>query len=411
MNTRKSSLIFYLASAILCFAFTACSDDDDDDGRDHAFSARKEIWGDIMRGDDHSLAAFPDTYAYYWEYTFDVQKNPNIGLRIEGCYPKARFFNFNCYDEELQYSECEHYSIMDVDIKPDAGFVNPFVTETDLTHQEYTVYVLPEGKSVPEAKNVINFKPNSAKAGIFLRYYIPQGEPFPFAGQALPNIVAFDLTTGDEVKLPAREYSAIRGEMTIPGGAFPDAPNMVFMRAPFSMFYPNGPAEYLFNRNRLKADEIMYFNFKTVSYPQNVGEYRTSDVRYWSIGVGNEDTYTYASICDCDTKIDADGFAHYVIADANSPKIAEIRTACTQREYNLIEWNRAEWKEGVMILYRHMVFDEDAPFSMRKLKAFDPANPTGMPELAHTVLGAYGPFGKKLSETAFLTNGAPVIRQ
>lgn len=52
------------------------------------------------------------------------------------------------------------------------------------------------------------------------------------------------------------------------------------MRAPWSVFYPNSPAEYLFTRIKLNADTVALFSFIPPVAPTGVSEYATADVRY-----------------------------------------------------------------------------------------------------------------------------------
>lgn len=406
--------ISFLALAVCAMlGFTSCEKNDAPEQVEG-----KNLWGDVLRGDDMQLQFYPDHFAFYWEYTFDAVANPEIGLIIEGEFPNARFLSYNVYDDDEQTSFCtQNYSLMDVEIEPDNGYINTFREETSATHQKYTVYVLPT--DAPESivagkENICWFDADVEKVCTMLRYYIPVGGVN--AGVDMPSIKAIDLTTGNEVNAPERVLSGIRGEMELPSAAFTPSPTALFFRAPFSYAYPNGPSEYCYSRNVLETDEVIVFNFKAPSYPSRVSEFETADMRYWSVCVGNEETYTPLAISDYQTKIDANGFANYILADKNSADYAEVKRIAEEKGYNILEWDGEAWRKGVMILYRNMVFDEDYAHSMRLL------DPVGGPDvdvmsnpakyIAVLGLGEWGATGAKISTTQFIAAGGNIpLRQ
>lgn len=416
---KFSKLTAFVLCSMLSFSFSSCSDDDDDNNNNKIIG-NSELWGDVLRGDNMTLQFYPDHFAYYWEYTFDAEANPNLGLIIEGEYPDARFLSYNVYDDDAQTSYCKQsYSLMDVDITPDNGYTNPFCEETTAKNQKYTVYILPTDApaSITAGKsNICWFDADVKKACTILRYYIPEGNML--GGVAMPTIKGIDLTTGKEVKAPKRELSGLRGEMELPSAAFTSAANLLFFRAPFSYAYPNGPAEYCYSRNVLEEDEVMVFNFKAPSYPKTVSEYTTSDMRYWSVCVGNSDTYTPLAISDYQTKIDANGFANYILADKNSADYAKVKALAEANDYNILEWDGAAWNKGVMILYRNMVFADDYTHSLRKLLPVGPdvdqmdivTNPQKY--ICAYGLGQWGAIGRKITTAQFIeANGIITLRQ
>ena len=81
---------------ISTFALNVISCDDDENNPTPP-SGNNEIWGTTY---SHvNLGAYPDIYSKYWVYAYDITKNPNIGLRISGVYPQARFFSFSIYND------------------------------------------------------------------------------------------------------------------------------------------------------------------------------------------------------------------------------------------------------------------------------------------------------------------------
>lgn len=438
MNYFKKLNLFLLAA--LSFGMVACSDDDDNTPENGGttepeFSVGgEEAWGKVMRGDDLTIGAFPDMFVCYWEYTFDASENPNIGLRIEGEYPDARFFNFNVYDDIKQYNPLGEEGIVtsleDIDVKPNAGSINPFRSNGE-KGQRFTVYFLPQSANASQyaGKNVCwfgNYSKDEMGAetwkniSVFLRYYIPS--VIPFAGVELPTITAFDINTGKDVKLPKREVSTLHS-VTIPGGAFVSNDNMTFMRAPFALMFPNGPAEYLFNRNNLEPGKLLFFNVKVPSYPKTVADYTNgnADMRYWSMCLGAETTYSYFSIYDSQTIIDQDGFAWYVVADPSEENADQVKALCEERGYNFMPWDRAKVAkdaidkgiqnvsgEEIMVLYRNLMFDGYEYSIREKMEPIDMNNPQNInPKtmIAIQALGDYGPHGKKMTIEKFIEGG------
>ncbi len=160
MNFKKAALMF--AATTVALGFAACSDDDDNsnggNGSDDNGTEAVDMWGDVLRGDNMTLQFFPDHFAYYWEYTFDAEANPETGLVITGAFPDSRFLSYNVYDDDEQTSYCEKgFSLLDTEIIPDDGSVNPFLGATG-SNRDYTIYVLPT--DAPESisagkKNII----------------------------------------------------------------------------------------------------------------------------------------------------------------------------------------------------------------------------------------------------------------
>ena len=119
---KKFKFLALALCAVLGFA--SCSDDDEPGTTD---VKGKNLWGEVLRGDNMQLQFYPDHFAFYWEYTFDATANPEIGLIIEGEFPDARFLSYNVYDDDEQTSYCEKgFSLMDVEIEPDNGYINTF---------------------------------------------------------------------------------------------------------------------------------------------------------------------------------------------------------------------------------------------------------------------------------------------
>ncbi|HYF25201.1 MAG TPA: hypothetical protein VD931_05635, partial [Baekduia sp.] len=81
--------------------------------------------------------AYPDEAAIYWVGAY--QQLPGARLRITGRYPHARYFSFNVYDAAQRPLD----ALADVEIRPDAGSVNPFEAGADrrAAKRDYTAFV------------------------------------------------------------------------------------------------------------------------------------------------------------------------------------------------------------------------------------------------------------------------------
>ena len=171
----------------------------------------------------------------------------NSTLTIEGDFPHARFMSIQVspsYDPEFPYvgnrGQME-VPIVDVDIEPDSGHVNPFRIGADRNaeNRHYHVYYdLKAGNMVdlnpvlqnPNFRKSDNtriggpFTPSGAlgtgvilPAAIWIRYYAPDHGTEPFAGVSLPK-ATLKLDTGEEFWLqPDFSYAAQRQLITMPG--------------------------------------------------------------------------------------------------------------------------------------------------------------------------------------------------
>lgn len=405
-------IIYFLTLALSMGFLTACNDDDAPQFRN---PSPAEQWGKTLRGDDQSLKAYPDIFANYWEYTFSYKDNPNIGLRLTGKFPKARFFNFTVYNDDTQIDVS---SIEDVNIKEDDGSINPYVKVTeDYKANGYTIYIIPASTPATvraSMKNICEFPDNVEMLSVFMRNYLAQqygGDEF--GGTEMPAIQAFDVTTGEEVEFPARQKCKIHDGLNMPPLDFSkDDKPLPFMRAPLNLMYPNTPAEYLFTRIKLNAGEVATFRFIPPTAPKSVSEYPTADVRYWSICLGSKDTYSYQSIYDADMPdVDSEGYVTIVIADKNSTKLGDIqKKAKANKGTYVMTWDRAAQGDGILALYRNMVINDSYAHSMRKQMESIPLSAAGgdmtdfkpMKMIAMLAMGNWGPQGYKFAEDAYL---------
>ena len=122
----------------VCLSVVGCSDDTADP-IEIVNPTPKEQWGQTLVGNDGTIFAYPDLYVNYWEYTWSIDQHPDVALRIQGAFPKARFFSFSLYDDEKGEAIG---GFADNEIVPDQGCVNPFVV-TSSDQGSFTVFVVP----------------------------------------------------------------------------------------------------------------------------------------------------------------------------------------------------------------------------------------------------------------------------
>lgn len=408
--------VFYLLVLPIAIGLFSSCDDDDNDGKQIINPTPTEQWGKTLRGDDQSLVGYPDIFANYWEYTYSYKDNPNIGLRLTGKFPMARFFNYTVYND---VTEVDVSSIEDTNITPDDGSINPYVKETaDYSENGYTLYVIPSNTPASaraSMKNICEFPDTLQMVSVFLRLYLAeQYSGKENGGTELPAIQAFDVTTGEEVEFPKRELCNLHAATILPPMDFSStAKPLPFMRAPLSLLYPNRPAEYLFSRINLGEGEVATFRFIPPTAPKSVSEYPTADVRYWSICLGSSEALSYHSTYDTEMPdVDKEGFVTIIIADQNSSNLADIKKKAEANTGTyLMTWNRKELGNGILALYRNMVINDAYEHSMRKLMesmpldaAKDPSLVKPMTMIAMLAMGNWGPQGYKFSEEEFLSD-------
>ena len=130
--------LFIAFFAMACISLTACSDNENNESEIQNPSP-KEQWGPTAKGADFTVPQLPDLYVNYWEYSYSVEENANLALKISGEFPNCRYFSFSTYDDE---NGKVISGMSDYEMIPDAGCVNPFV-QTSTARNTFTVYIVP----------------------------------------------------------------------------------------------------------------------------------------------------------------------------------------------------------------------------------------------------------------------------
>ena len=405
-------LFKYLVLSVLALNVISC---DDNDNNPTPSDGDNDIWGTTY---SHSnLGAYPDIYSKYWVYAYDISKNPNIGLRITGVYPQARFFSFSVYND-LKGEVID--GLDDVNVSPDNGYVNPYNTTTNSTDNKFTIYLLKEGTNLsllPNVKeeNVCYFNDDVECVSICLRQYLGEGE---YGGVELPTIEGVNLTTGTIVDAP----KAVTSKATImKDGNFVPLESDQLMEVPFLLsprgdYFPNNSTDYLYCRTQLTTDQVLTFSFIPAPIPTCVEEYQSAKTRYWSICIGSVmNTYSYCSFYDRMLEYKDGEKITVAVISVNNAKLAEVKKAMQNIPYSyLLEWDEERLdNQGrkisniITVLYRNILPDKTWQYSMRTMIPTpygDPYNSITNPDkqMAHKALGDYGPLGIKYATDEFL---------
>lgn len=412
---------------LICLGLAAC--DDNNDRPDAVATTGK--WSETLKGNGEEVGAYPDLYSNYWEYTYYMAGNEGKAVCLSGEYPYARYFSISLYNDETGDAIG---GINDVEIVPDKGSVNPF-RETTAGTGRFHIYVLPEDTdegfiSRLGSANICKVKKDVKKVAIFVRQYLGTDasgkNSDEFGGVELPAISAVDIATGENTDVPTHEYcnvyAATSNAYILKSDELADVP---FFLSPVSKYYPNNSTAYLYARTRLRSDSVMSFSFIPAPIPDRAEEYTDAVARYWSICLGSaSDTRSYYSLCDRNADWENGSKAQFVVCLKNNPRLEEIKSYVDNakkagRKINLFVWDSEKKNidgkplgEYIAFMYRNILPDagwEHSIATMLPTEYYDgrlePIDHVTQPErqLAHIALGDYGPLGKKMSTSDFLS--------
>jgi len=369
-------------------------------------------WGSGYLGHNQSLRFYPDMYANYWAFPFDVQAHPHTGIKVEGVFPRTRFFNITLYDDvTTDYLT----GLLDVALEPDPGSCNPYRAVLEGEHR-YTLYIVPKdtpAELTDGLHNMLTYDPDLLRLNLLLRYYIPEGDPQ--GGVELPRLSAFDSRTGESKPMPERAETPLDDLPAHTVRPFRHLPILFFLRSITSRMYPNPISQYLYAPNVLQEGQVALFSFRPPGHPRSPADYGSADVRYWSVNIGdNHNTHTYHGYKDSDTVPDAGGFVHFIIADPGEPDYERIKAKVeTLPSLYLLPWRKAEYGPGFILLYRQTIFHPDYQHAVQRVEQYNPFDEQGRPlesplmpqpeQLAHLVLGEWGPLGQMMPAGRFLS--------
>ena len=419
---RMKTKTFIAVIAMVCAAFSACSDKDNNISPTIHNPTPKEQWGPTAKGADFTVPQLPDLFVNYWEYSYSVEDNANLALKISGQFPSCRYFSFSTYNDE----NGEVISGMsDFEMVPDDGCVNPFV-QTSKAKNTFTVYIVPATTTDAQisklpSQNIIRLGAGIRKACLIIREYLGIDE---FGGVELPAIQAYDMTTMQEVPAPLRGTSNMwRDPAPFQPQWFDAETDVPFMLAPRGSFYPNNATDYLYCRTAIEDNQVMTWSFIPAPYPKKVEDYKSAPCRYWSMCFGTQlDTRSYYSVYDEQANVPDGEKVTFVLCLKQNPRLTEIEAYVAKAKaagqyINLIVWDRErpsyfgpETPIGncITVMYRNILPNKEWEHSMSNMTPTPYGDPVTSarkdPEhmQAHLALGEYGPRGTKVSTEEFL---------
>lgn len=117
--------------------------------------------------------AYPDGGAVYWATVFSMPETaPDAYLEITGNFPQARYMSLHSYTE----GGAPYDHVMDVDITPDDGSENPFLSGSYGEAMGYTLRVVQGDVPETRAPNTVYLGPRDKvdRSPLLLRHYIPE---------------------------------------------------------------------------------------------------------------------------------------------------------------------------------------------------------------------------------------------
>ena len=360
-------------------------------------------WAEYL-GHDQTMDFWPDKFVNYWMVVVNKNDFPNIGFKIQGEFPKARYFSYNVYGEDRNSTA----SLFDTQIKAENCSANPFKNqekETSVDKNLYTLFVVPESVSeFDKNDNVLKFIDGEEEISLVLRYYVPfEGDR---AGVGLPKIEVFDLDSKESVTIPKTNSSLmvtpqILGRINAQYSLQIDN-NVRFYRGDPTGLYPNNDNQYVRTFLNYDDDDVYVIRWKAPIFPKNSSEFESAEVRYSSMNLGDNITNNFDGIYDTQYKLDKDGFVTLVIAD----EIPEIREKAETAGYNFMPWT-IPGNRGYLI-YRNLLPKEgiNAAYILNRvpLPSFETNQSHVITHDAKNYIGAYAPTGLRMTKDKYLTD-------
>ena len=382
------------------------------------------IWESYI-GRDTTVGILPDVYANYFTYTL-ARTDDDMGFRIKGKFPDARYFSFNVYSLRDNTTQG---SLVDYQIASDSGQPNPFIADRDSVEigENYTVHIVPSKHKDIDLPNLLPFKNNVKLLAMVIRLYDYNVDDF--GGVEFPTVEAFTMEDGiaddggtEEMAIEPAHLPRglnLRGlvrkkrlpEMVRRLGLLYETERIAaldgppteekYLPIPFHAidtkgFIENNDNRYLLSAITKEEDEVYVFRFKSPTYTTGPKDINYTDVRYWSFNLGNSATYNFNALKDEDAQVDSEGYVNIVLAS----KDAALENRVSELGYNFMEWNMP-WEKG-LILFRHMLANsnfeaqiDDVPPIKEEMTDFSPIE-------AQKYMGDFAPQGLRMSTDDFL---------
>ncbi len=136
---------------------------------------------------DSFNTAFPDEGAIYWPTVFSFPASEQESyLELKGKYPQARYMSLHSY----RANSAPYDGVTDINIVPDEGSQNPFVSGTFENDQSYTLRIFPRERpeNAPENTLYLGALDDISRSPLILRNYVSEVEGDPSGGAGLPEV-------------------------------------------------------------------------------------------------------------------------------------------------------------------------------------------------------------------------------
>lgn len=131
--------------------------------------------------------AYPDGGAVYWPTVFSMPDDaPDAYLEIKGSFPQARYMSLHTYTE----GGAPYDHIMDVDIVPDAGNENPYLTGDYGDAMAFTLRIVQGETPYEREPNTVYLGKQDKvdRSPLMIRHYIPETGDDLTGGAGLPSV-------------------------------------------------------------------------------------------------------------------------------------------------------------------------------------------------------------------------------
>lgn len=363
-------------------------------------------WQPEKVGSNPDATFMPDHFASYFDFFIAEDSSDPIYYKIEGEFPRARYFSMNLYDTR----GASLGAISDFEIDPDPGHINPFRPGADreAADRSYTLWVVPQGSRnlvAGQRGQVLEVPPNSGTPKIINRVYL--ADPgLPGSGGPLPKILAYRASGGPGTS----------GNNPLAGGLailraledamdelrrFPATGSISFYNvSDGGGLFPTAHNRYLYSRFDPAAHgEVAVIRFRLPKFPDTrfAGADLTGqeEIRYASFCMQNMDS-TGTPSCLADDRMipDASGMVTLVLADA------DVRRSRAEQGFQYMDWG----SRAPAALIRQMLPREG--FSGSYALVPPPSGPTRTSgKQGERFVGDYAPTGSYCSKAAFLASG------
>lgn len=335
---KRFSFIFrfsFIAFLGIIFIFSSCKKESSKDIK---------YWYDNI-GSRTDLAFLPDSAANYFTYSFTRKKGDKTIIKLKGEFPYARYFSYNIYDKDERTSLG---SVVDADIIPVEGHVNPFQALVQSDLRSYEIIIAPNNVNTEEYNNVLSFDDKIENITVMIRVYMPEVDVYGNVGY--PEMEAFDGESGDVMPIPSPlelDFNAFNGVINRIAGFLPitqllkNPDSTYFFKFSGAGLFQNFDNTYLFTPIELVQNRVLLLRFIPPAYATGLESIPTADVRFFSLGLGDYKTYNYKTMIDEKFKVAEDGYVYVAIARPDD----DIKEKT--KNINFMPWPQQLNKEGI----------------------------------------------------------------